>query len=84
MAHQGRGVHYLVAGWWDRENELCLRVARRPQAADGTWTLVTAGESGCVWDLQVIWFEREAYVARVLAPAAGPDLDGYVASHLEE
>jgi hypothetical protein len=32
-----------------------------------------------VWDLQIIWFEREAYVRHVLSPVAGPNIDGYLA-----
>jgi hypothetical protein len=83
IAHQGRGEHYLVAGWWDRENELFLRVARRPFGAAGTWAIASAGESGCVWDLRVFWFEREAYVASVLTPESGPDFDWYLSCRLD-
>src|SRR5262245_37749312 len=57
--HQGRGVHYLVLCWWDNENELFSRVFVRSFDQEAAWRAATAGESACVWDLQVIWFERE-------------------------
>jgi hypothetical protein len=84
IAHQGRGEHYLVAGWWDRENELFLRVARRGLGPADDWAIASSGESGCVWDLRVFWFEREAYVASVLTPEAGPDFDWYLSCRLED
>jgi hypothetical protein len=66
IAHQGNGADYTVLGWWDNENELPLRVVVRPQTPDGVWRLARDGESVCVWDLEVIWFERQAYVQTVL------------------
>jgi hypothetical protein len=78
ILHQGRGVSYLVLVWWDRENELFSRTFWRPYGADSNWRLGTAGETACVWDLQVLWFEREAYLRHVLARAGLPDLDGYL------
>lgn len=64
ILHQGRTAEYLVLCWWDRENELPTRVFINDQAG---WRAATQGESFCVWDLQVIWSEREAYVATALA-----------------
>jgi hypothetical protein len=66
IEHQGRNVDYLVLGWWDRENELPLRVFIRDAGDDDRWRPARGSESVCVWDLQVIWAEREAYVATVL------------------
>lgn len=64
ILHQGRTGDYLILGWWDRENELPTRVFIRD--ADG-WRPANGGESFCVWDLRVLWWEREAYVGTVLA-----------------
>jgi hypothetical protein len=64
IAHQGKTGDYVVLGWWDNENELPLRIFVRD--ADG-WRPARGGESACVWDLEVIWHEREAYVATFLA-----------------
>ena len=83
IAHQGRSADYVVLGWWDRENELPVRVFIRE--GEGGWRAARDGESFCVWDLQVLWFEREAYVATVLAPDAGPAhaVEAYLERNLE-
>lgn len=73
ILHRGRGADYGVLGWWDRENELPLRVfVRYPGTDDARWRAARGGESVCVWDLEVVAREREAYVATYLAnDAAG-------------
>lgn len=73
IAHQGNGADYAVLGWWDNENELPLHVAVRPQTLAGAWRPAAANESVCVWDLEVIWFEREAYVQTVLSSGTVED-----------
>jgi hypothetical protein len=69
VEHQGDGVDYCVLGWWDRENELPLRVfVAEPGAA---WRPARGSESVCVWDLEVIAAERAAYIATVLSSKPG-------------
>lgn len=68
ILHRGRGADYLVLAWWDRENELPLRVfVRYPGTDDAEWRAARGGESVCVWDLEVIALERDAYVRSYLA-----------------
>ncbi len=64
VLHQGRTADYLILCWWDNENELPIRVFVRD--GDG-WRAARGGESLCVWDIRVLWWEREAYVGTVLA-----------------
>lgn len=61
--HQGRTGDYFILCWWDHENELPTRVWVRD---DSGWR-PARNESFCVWDLRVLWWEREAYVATVLS-----------------
>lgn len=78
IAHHGRVAEYVVLGWWDRENELPLRVfVRTPK--EGVWRPAQGTESVCVWDLEVIWAERQAYVDTVLTET--PSVEGYLARH---
>ncbi len=63
VLHQGRTGDYLILAWWDNENELPIRVFVHD--AKG-WRPAGGGESVCVWDLQVVAHEREAYVAELL------------------
>ena len=64
ILHQGATGDYLVLSWWDNENELPTRVFVR---GDDGFRPAKGAESFCVWDLRVIWSEREAYVATALA-----------------
>lgn len=70
VLHHGRGADYIVLGWWDRENEMPVRVFVCP-VDEGEWRAARGGESFCVWDLQVIAFERDAYVGTILAQPPG-------------
>jgi hypothetical protein len=70
ILHQGRTADYFVLGWWDQENELPLRVFVRDSNG---WRPAANSESVCVWDLRVIWHEREAYVRTMLAGSPGDE-----------
>lgn len=76
IAHQGATGDYLVLGWWDNENELPMKVwVRHP---DDGWGPAGERESFCVWDLEVMWRERERYVAAMLAGPESPGPDAYL------
>jgi hypothetical protein len=65
IEHQGQDADYFVLAWWDNENELPLRVFVRDRVG-GMWRAARDGESVCVWDLQVLAAERDAYVTFML------------------
>jgi hypothetical protein len=73
ILHQGRTALYCVLGWWDNENELSLRVFVRGLESSAEWRPARGAESVCVWDLQIIGFERDAYVATLLTGDADVD-----------
>jgi len=79
VLHQGKTGDYLILCWWDRENELPLRVFVGGPAG---WRPAAIDESVCVWDLRVLWWEREAYVATALAGRAD-GVEAYLASRVE-
>lgn len=83
ILHQGRGWHYLVLNWWDNENEWFSGVYVKRMDGDENWRRATNGEAACVWDLQVIWFEREMYVKHVLMSRDGVNVDGYLAEQFK-
>lgn len=64
IQHQGLTGDYLVLAWWDRENELPLRVWVRDH---GSWRPARESESICVWDLEIIWFERNLWIETALS-----------------
>ena len=71
IAHQGRTGDYGVLGWWNHENELPFRIMVRRNATD-PWRTAVDGESICVWDLEIVWEERQAWVDTMLT---GTDSD---------
>jgi len=78
IAHQGRTGNYAVLGWWDRENELPLRVFVSPDRQPQSWRTNQASESICIWDLEIIWGERKAYIETMLISGGG-DATKYLA-----
>jgi hypothetical protein len=70
---------------WANENELHHKVFISP--SDQPENLVPSPPDGtvaCVWDLQLIWFERNAWVEKVLGNTKGPDLTAYLGRRLED
>ncbi|WP_186379900.1 isochorismatase family protein [Yersinia intermedia] len=76
IEHQGKTLNYLIVGWWDNENELRVKVWVQEQ---GVWR-AARDESFCVWDLQVMAFERDAFVATLLQHT--PDIPAYLNRYL--
>jgi hypothetical protein len=82
--HQGRGSNLVFVDWWENENELFHRSFVSSPAKPNEFSNVTAtGPSACVWDLAVMSFERQAWVAAVLQAPGGPDLARYLDAHFE-
>ena len=79
ILHQGKTADYFILCWWDHQNELPTKVFL--SGPEG-WRPAAVGESFCVWDLRVMWWEREAYVATVLA-GRSDGLDDYLAATVE-
>jgi hypothetical protein len=74
VEHQGREEDVVLVAWWDRENELPVRIIVCHE--QGGWRPARE-ESFCVWDLQVIAAERDLYVETVLTPGGG-GLEAYL------
>ncbi len=71
----------MILGWWDNQNELPLRVFVSSDRRNESWRAAEGSESICVWDLEVLWEERQAYIATVLRRGES-DIDGYLARHV--
>lgn len=68
------GQPYLTIAWWGNGNELFTRVLVLNDK--GKWVEERDRYSYCVWDLEVIWFERNAYVECIMADQ--PDTERYL------
>ncbi|MBV9437233.1 MAG: hypothetical protein JOZ44_14340 [Acidobacteria bacterium] len=64
IKHHGATADYVVLAWWANENELPTRVfVTDPQT--GRWRPAN-DESFCVWDLEIMWRERNHYIRTML------------------
>jgi len=79
IVHAANEVDFVVICWWGAQNELLLRVltapAGKPQQLRQHSNM--DGPIGCVWDLGVIWGERETWTRHIMS-AEGPDVEGYL------
>ncbi len=80
ILHCGRDMCYFVAAWWDNENELPLRVWVRSRGAEDGWRPARGSESICIYDLEIISHERDAYVETIMN--GSPDASAYLARRL--
>jgi len=82
-AHDGRDACVAYVDWWANEDELHHHLYLAP--ADSPGELAPAGPSdftACAWDLAVLGFERDAWLATVLQNPGGPDLERYLQTQL--
>jgi hypothetical protein len=82
--HECDGTDYAFFGWWARGNELYHHLlacpSGRPQELVSL-TRMDPGLAGCVWELEVVKFERDAWV-RFGMRGGVPDVEGYLAARL--
>lgn len=57
--HEGSSAKYLVLAWWGNDNELFTSVSVR---VNGAWVEDPDRYSFCVWDLEIIWGERNIFI----------------------
>jgi hypothetical protein len=76
IAHDAKAAGLALIYWWANENEVHGRFFASP--LDDPAALVPVDGTGlaCVWEMEVIDFERRAWLEHVLK---NDDLDGYLA-----
>jgi hypothetical protein len=83
--HDGRTGNFVFVDWWAEENELHHHVfISPPDKPTELFDMTATGPAACVWDLRVIGFERDAWLATVLRNPGGPDIDAYLDKRLNE
>ena len=66
--HQANAGRYIVLCHWDNVNELpTIVLVRSPHELE--WRRAQSRESFCVWDLQVMYAERQIYIDTMLTGA---------------
>jgi hypothetical protein len=83
IAHDAQTASIALYYWWESYNELHSRVYVGPKDDPTAMTQLPTQVAGCVWELEIIDFERRAWLADVLANPAGPDVERYLARHID-
>jgi hypothetical protein len=82
--HQGKSYDFVTIGYWTYDSELEHQTYMRPSSASVELEALSASElSTDVWDIRVLAFERDAWLACVLT-AAQPDPVAYLQQQLNE
>lgn len=82
-AHDATSVYIALIYWWQSENELHQRIYVSTKASPIAFVPVEQQPAGCVWELEIVDFERRAWIEDVLANPDGPDVGGYLARRVD-
>ena len=67
--------------WWQDENELHSAI-RAGETLDAMGPVAPSAH-GCVWEMGIIEFERQAWIADVIGNPDGPDPDRYMSRRFD-
>ena len=81
IAHDAKGGCLALVYWWANENEIHHAFFASPLEDPGTLARWDGTGMSCVWEMEVIDFERRAYLEHVLKRA---DRDAYLAAQLPD
>ena len=81
IAHDAAGAGLGLVYWWANDNEIHMRAFASPLDDPGALEPVDGTGMACVWELEVIDFERRAWLEDVLR--AG-DVERYLERTLED
>lgn len=83
LLHECREGVFAITSWWIDENMLQVHVYLDAAGKAAGFNLFSdRGIVTCVWEMAVLWFERNAWVEHVLLKPATPDFDAYLAQQL--
>jgi hypothetical protein len=79
IIHEGVDGIFTLLNWWIDENTIQNQVFFSSYDEPGVYKgLSEKGIVACVWELAVLWHERNAWIKHVLKKNDQPDWEGYV------
>ena len=76
IAHDARTAGLGLVYWWANENEIHSRFFASPLDQPAAVAPLDGTEFSCVWEMEIVDFERRAWLEHVLK---NDDLDAYLA-----
>jgi len=84
IIHEAKDCVFTLVNWWVYENVLQHHVFY--SEFDSPSDIVDYSDKGiqfCVWDLGILWYERNLWVETILKNSKKPDWDAYLNSHYQ-
>lgn len=79
IVHQGSDGIFAILSWWIDQNMLQVLVYKTDLQANAPFELYSdQGIVTCVWEMAVLWFERNVWVEHILSKAHAPDFESYL------
>jgi hypothetical protein len=83
MLHEGKEGCFAILNWWIDESMIQQFIYLADKSNPSEFRIYSGtGIITCVWELSVIWFERNAWVEHVLLKSENPDFEAYLNSKL--
>ena len=83
ILHEGADGNYILIDWWFGENMLRNHVYASTSNKPHDFNYITLeGVAYCVWELEVMHFERKAWIEAILSQATSLDIEGYLLAQL--
>lgn len=83
ILHEGKEGCFAIVNWWTDENMLQHYVFFASNENEtGFKSFADNSIITCVWELEVLWFERNAWVEYVLQNPDNPDIKAYLHAFL--
>ncbi len=85
IIHEGKEGCFAVLSWWIDENVLQLFAYLASDSLPDQYQLISdKGIVSCVWEMAVLWFERNAWVEEVMKNPQSPQaLDNYLSKFFQ-
>jgi ketosteroid isomerase-like protein len=78
IVHEGQDARWLSVDWWGDECVLHHRPMMAPLEGEPSFRSPPRDVTACVWELRLLMFERDGWVATVLSGEDGPDVGRYL------
>lgn len=83
ILHEGKEGCFAIINWWVDESMLQHHVYLMDYARPSHFELYADKDIiTCVWEMAVLWHERNAWIENILKKNKNPDFEGYLNSQL--
>ena len=79
MVHEAREGTLILLCWFTGENmiETNIYYADFENPSDINPSIYKEKQLVCIWELEIVWFERKAWIKHILSKSHNPDFNNY-------